>query len=152
MGILLPDSVHHRLHRHIAAKVDDLEAVVLEDDADDVLADVVDIALDGSEDDAALAGPGPAPLGDGSLDLFKGGLCGAGGLQQLGQEEPALLVLFTHDVQRRDEGLVHQCQGLVFVQQGVGAGGGLTLEALFHRLHQRGKRAAVSCICLRRGV
>ena len=29
--------VHHRLHRHIAAKVDDLEAVVLEDDADDVL-------------------------------------------------------------------------------------------------------------------
>ena len=80
MGILLPDSVHHRLHRHIAAKVDDLEAVVLEDDADDVLADVVDIALDGGEDDAALAGPGPAPLGDGSLDLFKGGLCGAGGL------------------------------------------------------------------------
>ena len=80
MDILLPDSVHHRLHRHIAAKVDDLEAVVLEDDADDVLADVVDIALDGGEDDAALAGPGPAPLGDGGLDLFKGGLCGAGGL------------------------------------------------------------------------
>ena len=80
MDILLPDSVHYRLHRHIAAKVDDLEAVVLEDDADDVLADVVDIALDGGEDDAALAGPGPAPLGDGSLDLFKGGLCGAGGL------------------------------------------------------------------------
>ena len=80
MDILLPDSVHHRLHRHIAAKVDDLEAVVLEDHADDVLADVVDIALDGREDDAALAGPGPAPLGDGSLDLFKGGLCGAGGL------------------------------------------------------------------------
>ena len=66
--------------RHIAAKVDDLEAVVLEDDADDVLADVVDIALDGREDDAALAGPDPAPLGDGSLYLFKGGLCGAGGL------------------------------------------------------------------------
>ena len=80
MDILLPDSVHHRLHRHIAAKVDDLEAVVLEDDADDVLADVVDIALDGCEDDAALAGPGPAPLGDGCLYLFKGGLCGAGGL------------------------------------------------------------------------
>ena len=80
MDILLPDSVHHRLHRHIAAKVDDLEAVVLEDDADDVLADVVDIALDGGEDDAALAGPGPAPLGDGGLDLFKGSLCGAGGL------------------------------------------------------------------------
>ena len=80
VDLLLPDSVHHRLHRHIAAKVDDLEAVVLEDDADDVLADVVDIALDGREDDAALAGPGPAPLGDGSLYLFKGGLCGAGGL------------------------------------------------------------------------
>ena len=80
MDILLPDGVHHRLHRHIAAKVDDLEAVVLEDDPDDVLADVVDIALDGGEDDAALAGPGPAPLGDGGLDLFKGGLCGAGGL------------------------------------------------------------------------
>ena len=80
VGILLPDGVHHCLHRHIAAKVDDLEAIVLEDDADDVLADVVDVALDGGEDDAALAGPGPAPLGDGGLDLFKGGLCGAGGL------------------------------------------------------------------------
>ena len=80
MHILFPHGVHHGLHRHIAAKVDDLEAVVLEDDADDVLADVVDIALDGREDDAALAGPCPAPLGDGSLYLFKGGLCGAGGL------------------------------------------------------------------------
>ena len=72
MDILLPDGIHHRLHRHIAAKVDDLEAVVLEDDPDDVLADVVDIALDGGEDDAALAGPGPTPLGNGGLDLLKG--------------------------------------------------------------------------------
>ena len=42
-------------HHH--AEVDDLEVVALQHDADDVLADVVDVALDGGEHDLAL---GPA--------------------------------------------------------------------------------------------
>ena len=36
------------------AEVDDLVVVAPEDDAHDVLADVVDVALDGGHDDAAL--------------------------------------------------------------------------------------------------
>ena len=43
------------LPRHHDAEVDDLEAVALQDDADDVLADVVNVALDGRHDDPALA-------------------------------------------------------------------------------------------------
>ena len=40
------------LGRHLDAEVDDPVAVVLEDDLDEVLADVVDVALDGGEHDA----------------------------------------------------------------------------------------------------
>ena len=43
------------LPRHHHAEVDHLEAVALQDHADDVLADVVDVALDGRHDDPALA-------------------------------------------------------------------------------------------------
>ena len=38
---------------HHDAEIDDLEIVALEHDADDVLADVVDVALDGGKNDAA---------------------------------------------------------------------------------------------------
>ena len=53
------------LPRHHHAEVDDLEAVALQDDADDVLADVVNVALDGRHHDPALAlgraGRSPSP-------------------------------------------------------------------------------------------
>ena len=42
------------LARHHHAHVDDLEVVALEHDGDDVLADVVHVALDGGDDDLAL--------------------------------------------------------------------------------------------------
>ena len=71
MHILFPDGVHDRFHRHITAQVDDLKAIILQDDPDDVLADVVDIALDGGNDDAPLAGAALALLGNGGLDLLK---------------------------------------------------------------------------------
>ena len=38
------------------AEVDDLEVVAPEDDGDDVLADVVDVALHGGQDDGAVVG------------------------------------------------------------------------------------------------
>ena len=41
-------------HGHHHAHVDDLEVVALEHDGDDVLADVVHVALDGGDDDLAL--------------------------------------------------------------------------------------------------
>ena len=49
------------------AEVDDLEVVAPEDDGDDVLADVVDVALHGGQDDgAAVAG-----LEDEGIDVTK---------------------------------------------------------------------------------
>ncbi len=71
VDVLFPDSLHYGLHGNIAAQVDDLKAIVFKDDLDNVLADVVDIALDGGQHDAAFAGPGAAPLGNGGLDLVK---------------------------------------------------------------------------------
>lgn len=90
MHILLPDGIHDRFHRHVTAQVDDLKAIIFQDDPDDVLADVVDIALDGGNDDASLAGTALALLGNGGLDLLKGPLRGGGRLQQLRQEEGSL--------------------------------------------------------------
>ena len=43
-------------HRHLDADVDHRVAVVAEDDVDEVLPDVVDVALDGGQHDASLAG------------------------------------------------------------------------------------------------
>ena len=50
------------LGRHLDAEVHDPVAVVLEDDLDEVLADVVDVALHGGEHDgAARARSRPSP-------------------------------------------------------------------------------------------
>ena len=54
VGVLGHGGVEDLLRRHHDAEVDDLVVVALEDDADDVLADVVDVALDGRHDDLAL--------------------------------------------------------------------------------------------------
>ena len=136
MHILFPHSVHHRLHRHITAQVDHLKAVVFQNDLDDVLADVVHVALDGGQHDAALAGAALALLGNDVLDLLKSALGSTCGLQQLRQEQRALLVLGTHDVQRRDQCFVHHFQRLLFGQQCLGLGGGIAFQALFHRLDE----------------
>lgn len=52
--LLLDGDFDHALYGYIASEVDDLIAVVLEDDLDDVLADVVDVALNGREDNLPL--------------------------------------------------------------------------------------------------
>ena len=145
MHILFPHSVHHRLHRNITAQVDHLKAVVFQNDLDDVLADVVHVALDGGQHDAALAGAALALLGNDVLDLLKSALGSTRGLQQLRQEQRALLVLGAHDVQRRDQRFVHHFQRLLFGQQCLGLGGGIALQALFHRLHQWSVRAGKLC-------
>ena len=54
VGVVLVGRLQDRRPRHHDAQVDDLEIVALEDDADDVLADVVDVALDRRHDDPAL--------------------------------------------------------------------------------------------------
>ena len=54
VGALLGGRVEDRVGRHHHAEVDDLVVVAAEHDADDVLADVVHVALDGREHDLAL--------------------------------------------------------------------------------------------------
>ena len=54
VGVVLERGVEDLLRRHHDAEVDDLEVVALEDDADDVLADVVHVALDRRHHDRAL--------------------------------------------------------------------------------------------------
>ena len=51
VGACLDGGIEDRVARHHHAEVDDLVVVAAEDDADDVLADVVHVALDGGEDD-----------------------------------------------------------------------------------------------------
>ena len=55
VGVVLRGRVEDLLGRHHDAEVDDVVVVALQHDADDVLADVVDVALDGRRDDEALA-------------------------------------------------------------------------------------------------
>ena len=58
---LLARRLEDLCRRHHDAEVDDLVVVALEDHADDVLADVVDVALDGGEQDAAGEFCSPVP-------------------------------------------------------------------------------------------
>ncbi len=54
IGLLLDRGFEDFLHRHHDAKIDHVVVVALEHDADDVLADIVDVALDGGEHDLAI--------------------------------------------------------------------------------------------------
>ncbi len=75
----LPGRVEHVGEGHLDAEVADLVAVVGEDDVDQVLADVVHVALDGGEHDAALAaGVGLLHV---RLEVGDRGLHGLGRLQ-----------------------------------------------------------------------
>ena len=84
------------LGRHLDAEVDDLVAVVREDDLDQVLPDVVDVALDRREEHLALARA--VALLHELLEVADRRLHRLGGLQHLGDdqlvgvEEPADLV------------------------------------------------------------
>ena len=54
VGVVLLGRVQDLLGRHHHAEVDHFVVVALQDDSDDVLADVVDVALDGRHDDRAV--------------------------------------------------------------------------------------------------
>ena len=55
VGVVLLGRLEDRVDRLLDAEVDDGVAVVGQDDVDQVLADVVDVALDGGQHDRALA-------------------------------------------------------------------------------------------------
>ncbi len=145
---LLPYGVNDRLHGHIAPKVDHVKAIIFKYDLYDVFADVMYIPFDGGKHDAPLACARTAFFCDDGFDLLKGALCGAGSLQQLRQKQLALLVLCAHDVQCGDQCGVYQFKRVLLLQQGLGAGGRLALQAFFHSGHQGGIRT----VCGRQGI
>jgi hypothetical protein len=92
VGAVLVGGLEDVLPRHHHAKVDDLEAVALQNHADDVLADVVDVALDGGHHHLAFAGSGAGPLlfrFDEGNEVGDGFLHHAGGFHHLRQEHLA---------------------------------------------------------------
>ena len=93
VGLLSLGALEDFFARDHDAQVDDLVVVAGEDDADDVLADVVDVALDGGEKDFALRLDDLAGGGHGGFfGLHEGRQVGdgflhhAGGLDHLRQE------------------------------------------------------------------
>ena len=87
IGILLDGCLDNGVGLDILAEVDDLEAGVGEQGAGDVLAEVVDVALDGRDDKGALVGLGAR--GDELLELVEGRAHRLGGQQDLWQEHAA---------------------------------------------------------------
>ena len=93
IGPLIDGRLQNAIARHHHAEVDDLVAVAPEDDADDVLADVVDVALHGRQHDLALGrGVPPAQqpfLLHERLEVGDRALHRAGALHDLRQEHLA---------------------------------------------------------------
>ena len=131
------DCLHHALGRHVPAQIQNVISVIFQNDADNVLADVVDVPLDGGNDNPALALPLAAAGGKGRLDFLEGRLGGGGGLEQLGQEERSLFKTVPHGVQRGDEGGVHQVQRFPGGQCLLCGGAGFLFKAAPHRVIQR---------------
>ena len=71
--MVLDHDIAERLRIHIAADVQDLVAIVLEEHLHDVLPDIVDVALDGAERDRALRRHGVLRLR--CLDCIESCLC-----------------------------------------------------------------------------
>ena len=92
LGGVLPDGGDEVGGGDAGAEVDDLEAGALQEHADEVLADVVQVALDGADHDHAAAGL----LAGGHVRAQKveAALHDAGGEQHLGDE--ALAVAHAH--------------------------------------------------------
>ena len=95
----------------VGTQVPDLEARRLEEKPQDVLADRVQVALDGAQDDPALLGPLAAALLDPGLEHRHGGLEGKRGLHELGEEDLLLLEPLTDDAEAREQPLVDDSLG-----------------------------------------
>ncbi len=99
--------VHDVLRGHVSAQVNDVVTVVFQQHAHDVLANVVDVAVDSADHDLALCGHGFCALGTlaGGADGLEARLGGLGCGHELRQEERALLKSNAHLVKGRDQDL-----------------------------------------------
>ena len=117
VGLGRLDRVHEPLGLHVGAEIQHLEAAALEHQADQVLADIVQIPLHGPDDHLAA---GLAALGgqEGPQD-GDAGLHGPGGDQHLGDVELVAGELRPHDVHGGDQPLVQDLLGIRPPVQGL---------------------------------
>ena len=108
IGLFFVDGRDELLRGHVDAQVNDLEAAAFEQRGDQVLADVVQIAFDGADGDAAdrLVAAG----GQERADEFERGLHRAGGDEQLGHEVLVGLEPAAHFIHGGDHVLVDQLE------------------------------------------
>ena len=111
----------------VAAEVKDGVAVVVEQHFDDVLTDVVDIALDGGHANLALVGN--LAGGHQPLDGVKTHACRLGRGHELRQEELSLVKEDANFVEGGDKVLVDEVHGVVVCQQTLGLGRDFALAA-----------------------
>ena len=109
----LVDGGDELLDRHVDAEVVDVVAVDVEHEHHDVLADVVDVAGDGAEDDGAAVGDGGLAL-DARLELLGDALHDLAAHDELGDEDLLALELVAEDA--------HRALGLLEHVARVGAG------------------------------
>ena len=99
VGVIFVGGLEDVLPGHHHPHVDDVEAIALKHDPDDILADVVDVALDGRHDDLALAlRAGFFRRLDEGQEMRDRLLHDAGGFHDLGQEHLARAEQVAHDV------------------------------------------------------
>ena len=130
VGPVLSHGLYQRLRRHLDAQVHHLEPVVREDDVDQVLADVVDVAFDRREQHLAPRGAAHLvhvrlEVGDRRLHRFRA-LQDLGHDQLVGVEEPPDLVHAAH------EGPVDDVQGLCSLAELLGQIGFEPVARSFH--------------------
>jgi len=96
---------------HHDAKIDDLVVVAAEHHAHDVLADVVDVALDGGEDELAPGGPGLLLGLEKGLEVGDGFFHHPGALDHLGEEHLARAKEVAHDAHAIHQGAFDDLDG-----------------------------------------
>ena len=113
----------------VDAQIDDFEAGALEHHAHQVLADVVDVALDGADHD--LADRFGAGLGEQRSQNGHAGLHRIGGKEHLGHEEDAVSEVDAHDAHALDERVIEDAICVpASAEQDVGAFFDLLAEAV----------------------
>jgi hypothetical protein len=106
VGVDLVGLVDELEEVHVDAEIVDLVARRLEEQLEDVLADRVQVALDGAQHHDALLGAAAAGFLDQRLENAHRRLEGERRLHQLGQEDLLVLELLADDVQAGQQALV----------------------------------------------
>ena len=143
VGVLGLGSLDDLRRRHHDAEIDHLEIVTLQHDADDVLADVVDVALDGGEHD--LAGVLAAVALDAGFEIIRlllfherhqpghRLLHHAGGFHHLRQEHLAVAEQVADDIHAVHQGTLNDVQR---ARHGEARGLGVLVDIFGDAVHQ----------------